>query len=339
MAVLRANSTGHVFPHGFHVYTNLTMFRDWIIDTVNQTGGVVGEARISITMNCVYGYTKLMDSTKTLYSCRLYDIEIGGNNFETGSFNGLHLHDRYEKDVEGIHFVNGTMSHLPSGFGLFFVNIKSLIVGESVSVSTSLGTKVVRRSDLRNLRNLHDLSFFRNDIEILHEDALWDLPHLMSIEFSENKLKVLFDETFSKNIMLSIVDFHSNQLTFLPANLFRNNQMLLSVDFSNNLLTTFDEKIFELNGRLQIVIFNTNRIETLPQYLFKHNLFLHTVSFENNSLSSLDKHLFETNANLQKVDFTYNRIESIPREMFHRKPRLYIADFRNNGPNDFLKVH
>ncbi|KAG4071549.1 hypothetical protein HA402_011703 [Bradysia odoriphaga] len=339
VALLRTNSTGHIFSDGFHVYTNLTMFKDWIIATVNQTGGVVGEAKISITMNCEYGYSKFMDTTETIYSCRLYDIEIEGNDFETYSFNGLHLHDRYEMDVEEIRFVNGTMSYFPSGFGLFFVNIKSLVVGETVPAAASLGTKVVRRSDLRNLRNLQDLSFFRNDIGTLHEDSLWDLPHLMSIEFSENKLKELFNETFSRNVMLATVDFHSNQLTFLPANLFRNNPLLFMVNFEKNLLRTIDEKIFELNARLQIVFFNTNRIETLPKHLFKHNLFLHTVYFENNSLSSLDEHLFETNANLQRVDFMYNRIESIPRAMFQRKRRLYIADFRNNGPNDFLKLH
>ncbi|KAG4072226.1 hypothetical protein HA402_005948 [Bradysia odoriphaga] len=329
VAVVRTNATGHVMPHSYHLYTNVTMFKDWIIETVNRTGGEVGEARKSIIMNCHYGYNT--DSAKTVYYCRLYDIGIQGNEFETGSFVGSHLDGKTQQDVEEIYFVNGSMTHLPSGFGLFFENTERLTVGELTPNSVSLGTKVVRRSDLRNLKKMRQLNFFRNDIETLHEDALWDLPNLNFIKFIENKLKVLYNETFSKNKMLLRIYFSSNQLNFLPANLFRNNPMLMEVDFQNNFLKTIDEKIFEANRRLDLVIFNSNQLETLPKRVFRNNILLMNVYFENNSLTSIDENLFETNERLLGAHFSLNRIESLPRKLFRNIFRLRNVNFDFNS--------
>lgn len=103
--MLRSNETGHVFLHSNHVYTNVTMFKEWIIQTVNLTGGVVGEARTNIIMNCDYDYRN-MYSLQSSYSCALYNIDVQGNTFETGSFEGAHRYSHTENEVVDVHFVN-----------------------------------------------------------------------------------------------------------------------------------------------------------------------------------------------------------------------------------------
>ncbi|KAG4077910.1 hypothetical protein HA402_013844 [Bradysia odoriphaga] len=331
VAAVQTNDTGHVFPYAFHIYTNLTMFKDWIIDTVNRTGGVVGEAKMNVILKCDYEYADPRNSTELIYSCKLNNIHIEGNNFETGSFVGPHLHGKKRRDVEEIHFVSGKMSHLPSGFGQFFKNIRFLTVGERMPNSVSLGTKVVRRSDLRNLRKLRKITFLRNDIETLDDDALWDLPNLEHFEFTENRLKVLSGKTFSKNRKLRFALLNSNQLHSLPADLFENNSALLIVDFRNNFLKAIDENIFRTNRRLHTVDLTSNRLETLPRHLFKNNLVLQAVSVVDNRLSSIDEDFFEKNGMLLGVDFGSNRIRSVPRKLFRNNSRLRSVIFRNNS--------
>lgn len=329
MAGIRTNATGHAFLHGYHVYTNLTMFKDWIIQTVNETGGEVGEPRISVAMTCDYDY-KAITPDELVYCCSWHGIDIQGNNIETGSFNGSHLSGKSEWDVEGIHLVNGTMTYLPTGLGLYFENIRHLTVGELTPDFGSLGTKVVRRSDLRNLKKLEGLSFLRNDIETLHEDALWDLPHLKFFKFVENKLKVLFNGTFSRNTNLVQVDFSSNQLHFLPPFLFRNNPMVSAVNFQMNFVKEIDESFFKIHRKLRYVDFGYNQLGMLPKRLFRNTLSLMTVIANDNALSSIDEDLFETSVHLVQAWFMFNRIESLPPKLFRNNFQLSVVFFHNN---------
>lgn len=44
LIALRTNATGHVLTRAHHMYTDVSMFTDWIHETVKQTGGDVSEA-------------------------------------------------------------------------------------------------------------------------------------------------------------------------------------------------------------------------------------------------------------------------------------------------------
>ncbi len=326
VSAIRTSATGQLIPNALTVYTNLTQFKDYIVQTVSRTGGVMGEGNINIIMNCEY------DFNDPFYGCWLYDIDIQRNNMEVVSFAGTHLYGETTRDVEMLHFMNGTMSFLPNGIGYLFDNIKHLTVGDTGDVNSgSMGTKLIRRSDFQNLENLSELRFLKNDIEMLNADSLWDLPNLQVFSLVENKLKVLYEETFIKNDKLKEVFMGSNQLNYLPGNMFQNNLMLEIVDFRNNYLTTIDEKIFEKTSRLVGVNFFSNQLEMLPRNLFNYKLSLKIVNFQNNTLSSIDEGLFETNVNLTAASFASNRLNSLPSNLFRNNLLLDIVDFRNNS--------
>ncbi|XP_037043639.1 connectin-like [Bradysia coprophila] len=331
LSAIRANATGHVIPNAYHIYTNLTQFKNWMIETVNQTGGEVGEAVLSIIINGYCDYTDSADPDKAFYKCWLYDIDIQRNNVEVSRFVGSHLLGKTNMDVESIHFQNGTMYYLPNGFGLFFGNIKYMIVGDGKPDGVILGTKAIRRSDLQNLDKLLKISFLRNDIETLNGDSLWDLPNLQFFRLIYNRLRTLSDETFIKNKELKEVYLNSNQLSSLPASLFENNLLLEIVDLRKNFLRTIDERLFQTNSRLRGISFVSNLLEMLPANLLKNIFSLTLVDFKNNLLTTIDETLFETNGNLTAASFASNRIESLPRNLFRNNSLLDIVYFRNNS--------
>lgn len=331
VSAIRTNATGHAIPNAYHIYTNLTQFKSWMIEIVHQTGGEVGEAVFSITMNCYFGYVELTEPDETLYKCWFYDIDIRGNNVETRRVDGSHLSGKTNLDVEVIQFQNGTMFYLPNGYGSFFENVRYMIVGESNSDRPMLGTKTIRRSDLQNLENLLEITFLRNEIETLNGDSLWDLASLQMFKLVDNKLAAFSDETFIKSKDLREIYLNSNQISSLPVGLFANNLLLEIVDFRNNFLTTLDGKMFQTNARLRGVSFVSNLLAVLPKNLFENKISLTLVDFKNNSLTTLDEALFETNVNLTAASFSANRIESLPRKLFRNNPLLDIIDFRNNS--------
>lgn len=325
VSAIRTNATGHLIENSFALYTNLTAFKNWTIETVSQSGGEVGEAMMNIDLYCSYDHSV----TENLYGCWLNNIDIQRNNVQVVSFSGSHSLGETNQDVQLIQFVNGTMFFIPNGLGNLFRNINYLIVGDSES--RSLGTKRIRRSNFQNLENLLELIFHNNDIEILNEDSLWDLPKLRVFKFVNNKLKVLSEKTFFKNDNLKEVYLNSNELKYLPRNVFLHNSLLEKVDFRNNFLKTIDERIFETNLKLIGVSFVSNQLEVLPRILFKNNLLLTLVDFKNNSLSSIDEDLFETNVKLTAASLALNQFKSLPRNLFINNLLLNIVDFRNNS--------
>lgn len=334
VSAIRTNATGHITPDAYTIYTNVTSFKRWIIEIVNQTEGVVGEALINVVMKCDYDISDSTETTKSFYGCWLYDVDIQGNNVRAVTFTGSHLSEKTNDDIELLHFVNGTMFFLPNGIGYNFENVKHLIIGSDTDSNPNpnpLGTKRIRRSDFQNMENVVELSFVRNNIETINEDSLWDLSNLQIMQFVNNKLKVLSELTFIKNGNLKEIYMNGNQLNFLPANVFQNNLLLEVVDFRNNFLTTLDENLFGGNSMLLGVSFVSNELEVLPRNLFKNNSLLKLVDFKNNSLTSIDDGLFETNGKLSAVSFAVNRLKLLPENLFTNNLQLDIIDFRNNS--------
>lgn len=326
VSVIRTNATGHIVPLSYSIYTNVTAFRSWISETVRQSGGVVGEAMINVNLKCDYVYS-FDDSW--VYGCWLNDLNIGTNTIEVVSFSGTHASEKTDQDVELLVFTNGTMAFLPNGFGNVFRNLKYLTVGDLKSLS--LGTKRIRQSNFRNLENLLELSLLFNEIEILDEDSLLDLPELQIFRIVNNKLQVLHEETFARNAKLKEIYLNSNQLSYVSGSVFRNNLLLEKVDFRKNFLKTVDETMFETNLNLIGVSFVSNRLEVLPKHLFKNNLALKLVDFRENSLSMIDESLFETNVKLTAVSFSSNKLKSLPGSLFINNLLLDVVDFENNS--------
>lgn len=147
-----------------------------------------------------------------------------------------------QQNVVAIRFQSGTMFFLPNGIGKSFTNLKTL------EVESRLGTKLIKRTNLRNLENLLKLTIDENDIELLDEDVLWDLPALQIFQLIYNKLKVVHEKTFDHNLQLRVIDLHANQLEVIPRYLFRNNFSLEKIDLSGNSLKVIEADFTSLNN-------------------------------------------------------------------------------------------
>lgn len=248
---------------------------------------------------------------------------------EVVSIVNSHRSGKTNQDVEMIKFSNGTMLFLPNGIGNFFTNLKSMIVGHSNS--SFLGTKLIKRSNFKDLRKLKELAFYRNDIEVIDKDSLWDLSNLENFKLVYNKLKFLHESTFEKNLKLKKVSMHSNELNFIPWNLFKNNLLLEYVDFTHNSLQTIDEKTFQTNERLKEVYLASNQLKILSTNLFSNNLLLEAVSVNENFLKTVEEKAFQNNVKLMSLNLASNQLEFLPRNLFQNNPSLYWVNFRNNS--------
>lgn len=185
------------------------------------------------------------------YLCQLHDLDIRNGQVEISSFIGSHDAEKTNQHVNAIRIENGTMYFLLNGIGRCFPNLKLLIVEKC------LGMMHIERSNFQNLVYLRDLIIYDNDLEILDENVLWDLPDLEIFELIGNKVNVLHEKTFNKNVKLKEVLLNRNRLETLPRDLFENLPHLERVDFSGNCL-----KIIEID------------FTKLPvtQFLFKGNI-------------------------------------------------------------------
>lgn len=324
VSVVSTNATGHIVPSSFAVYMSVKLFKHWIVEIVQLSGGVVNEATKKIDLHCIYDY-----DAELIYGCWPHHVDIRKENFEINSITGPHLNGKTDKDVEVMEFENGTMFFLPNGVGNFFNNLKYLTVG-GVRKS-SLGTKRIRRSNLENLHNLEDLRLFDTDIVDVDEDALSDLPNLQVFRLENNKLEMLHATTFGTNNKLRIVYITAGALRSLPNNLFQNNSLLEIVVLNDNLLETIDERMFVTNTQLQSISVEKNRLEFLGKNLFQNNSILEEINFSNNAIKTIDEHIFDEKLKLNTVFLGSNKLESLPRNLFEKNLLLDSVSFRNNS--------
>lgn len=57
ISALRVNASGIVDPDSFAIYTNVKLFRNWIHETVEETGAVIITATEKVNVNCLYDYS------------------------------------------------------------------------------------------------------------------------------------------------------------------------------------------------------------------------------------------------------------------------------------------
>lgn len=102
---------------------------------------------------------------------------------------------------------------------------------------------------------------WHNNVEIIDEDALRDLPNLNHFNIEHNKVKRLEASTFDKNYKLTHIIADSNQLEFLPDNLFENNILLEEVSFKNNNLKVISEDFTKFKSIKKIDFRGNNCID------------------------------------------------------------------------------
>lgn len=199
---------------------------------------------------------------------------------------GEHLAGKTDVDVEQIWFHNGTMLFIPSGMGTIFNNVKSINIGDLVSL-TSLGTKSIQRINFENFENLEGIAIVSSEIKKIDKDALWDLPNLQFFMAYANRLKFLNERTFERNPNLKRVAFISTELEEMPQLLFKYNLLLEYVAFYNGLIRGFSEQVFRSNGKLNMATFRSNKLEMIPANLFANNTLINDIDFSDNRIDRI----------------------------------------------------
>lgn len=194
------------------------------------------------------------------YACVVHGLNIQRKNIGVASIIGSHASGETNQRVELIQFQNETMFYLLHGIGKFFRKLKSIYVG--CSDLSTLGTKLIRRSNFQNMENLFELVIHKSDIDKLYEDTLWDLQNLERFQL-DGKLKVLYERTFEKNPKLREVYLASNKLEFLPRYLFKNNPLLDWVNFEDNSLKIIETNFTGLKNIKYIFLRNNVCIDAL----------------------------------------------------------------------------
>lgn len=175
------------------------------------------------------------------YSCDVLDLNNPSETFKEISFNISHIPGKTDPDIERIVFENGTMIYLPDGIGKVLKGLKTFVVAV-------VNFKFPKRSNFKNLENLTKLQIYKNDIETLGEETLWDLSNLEIFVLYKNNLKILDERTFDKNTRLKQIDVRWNRLELLPRNLFKNNLLLEEAYFTGNSLKIIQVDFSELRN-------------------------------------------------------------------------------------------
>lgn len=320
ISATRTNLTGHALPSSIQIYTNLMSFKRWIVSTVNETGGEVGEAMETIKISCDFTY-----QYKSYYGCIADAVDVHKDNVQIESIIGTHVNDNSNLNVNYLTFLNKSLIYLPHGIGNFFPNLRALQIG------AALGMKRVSRSYFKNMTNLQQLQFFENNIDTLEEDSLRDLEKLEVFQLFANKIVELNENFFAKNEKLQLIFIESNRMQTLPKYLFRGKSLLRELHLQNNSLHLIDEQTFETNEQLQYIDLTSNRLHTLPKDLFKSNLLLESLYLGNNLLKTLDEKIFHSNIKLIGVILSFNQLEHLTGNIFDNNLLLQFIYLHNNS--------
>lgn len=217
--------------------------------------------------------------TKFFYVCIVKDQPIQSK--KSLEFNGQHLPNKTNLNIEGIYFINCKLSKVPQGITKIFPNIHMLLIR-----NTNLSK--ISRTDLFEYRNFKIFLFTGNEIEFLCENLFTDCKNLTTISFCGNSLKIVLPTILDGLKNLKFVDFSGNPCYMGCYSKFPGK--------GHN--TTLEEVKNELKQKFEI--FGKN-----PEFLLERNKVLENLIFKSNEnfqkMSENGKSLREKNESLSKI--------------------------------------
>lgn len=190
---------------------------------------IVNEGNVLFTCVCFISTITIIRIDPLSKLCSVWGVNVTNDNYEVRSFTGLNGCDA--RHVTELQFRNYTLEYIPYGIGRKFTALTFFVVG---SEEKNMGLKRLQRANFENMESLYHLIVTNNNIEIVDEDSLRDLPNLITFFMSFNKLKRLERYTFENNAKLLIFFVNSNQLEYLHRDLFKNNPLLEAISLRNN---------------------------------------------------------------------------------------------------------
>lgn len=316
----RSSGSSHDISNSMTIYTNVSAYKRWIVEHVEETGGKVGEVAMQINLFCHFVFSDVPQ-----YSCISDHLISQHENTFVASVTGSHKPKHSNEDVVILTIPNASMTSLPNRIGTFFANLKVLHVGP---VS---GLELIKRSNFGNMPHLVDLQIHDSEIHDFEPDSLWDLPNLELFQLRNSKLTSFDERYFQKSVKLKGINLNSNKLIeHLPKDLIQNNPLLIECIFSDNALRTIDEKFFIAQSELTSVDLSSNLLQHLPMNLFQNNTRLEYINLSKNRLEFLFEQFFANNSELNALDLSENSLSSLDAQMFHSNNKLRQVALSSN---------
>ncbi|KAK5640773.1 hypothetical protein RI129_009320 [Pyrocoelia pectoralis] len=182
---------------------------------------------------------------------------------------------------------------------------------------------------VQNIPTKLEIVFTANNIEIIKEDAFFNLTGLERIDLSENKINWVSENSFTNLPSLTQVNLRSNAVGMTPR-AFNNLPELSEVNFSENNLESFDQNWFYRTPKLRWLWFRNNRLRSIPKAAFIKLPSIVQLHFETNQIEHIDKDAFKGLRNLQRIYFAQNRLKNFEIN-FHTPSKLVYMGVQFNN--------
>lgn len=153
----------------------------------------------SLTLNCVF----TSDLQTSTYDCISINTTIRERSQSFYTFDGNHIQNRTNFDVNGLKISSQICHFMPSNLGGLIPNLKRLEISYS-------GLNEVDSSEFAYLIFLNYLNLRGNRIEILPFGLLAANRDLISVDFSDNFIRIVAQDFFNYLEKLKFADFGNN---------------------------------------------------------------------------------------------------------------------------------
>ena len=189
--------------------------------------------------------------------------------------------------------------------GIFSGNklLKNLTM-DGVMLNNSIWTEI------RELRNLQQLSFCGNNITVLPTDSLTKLTKLTTLSLYNNRINGLFKRTFASQYYLEILNLSLNRIKTIEKHAFDGLKSLQVLNIAGNQITVLHAGMFEPLYNVQQLDLSNNHIKTIELGLFSRLNILKELNLSKNNIHEISNDIFIRDGNLKLLDISYNNISA-----------------------------
>nr|CAD7255831.1 unnamed protein product [Timema shepardi] len=206
----------------------------------------------------------------------------------------------------------------------------------------------------KNLTNLSNVSFYRNNLQLLPYNVFQPLIHLKILDLSGNKLKTLDSRQFhylhelenlklDDNILdslnedalkglsdLVLLNISGNHIESLQCNVLTDQHKLYTLDLSKNNFMIILPCIFKNNSKLSYLNLSNNRYKEMNCETFSKFSYLLELYIASNQINQISPCVFKDLSSLTKLDISKNLLTSLSHSVFRPLKKLLFLDLNGN---------
>ncbi|CAH0553895.1 unnamed protein product [Brassicogethes aeneus] len=199
---------------------------------------------------------------------------------------------------------NITAENMSSSF-IDYVNRRTSLIDYQVKLLlTNLNISNILPGSFDSFKNMFELYFDINNIQIIRKGVFNCLGHLKILSFKFNKVEIIEEGAFSGLEQLTHLNLKKNLIYHLNENIFYPLKNLYTLGISNNFINSANLSYF--------------RFTSIKEFHLDHN-----------KINSLQNFIFnEVSVNI--LDLSYNNVSVIEPEAFFKQSNLYDLNLNNN---------